>query len=132
MSWTTLSWRPTPVRTRPWSEITRMYGEIWNPWTAHVWMKRLCEHIERAPYGGLIFGATSMHTLLVGQHETLEWMNDMLRVDPAQPHRITFSFHERAFVDPVVWACAPDAVIETFERFIRRVKWVSVHIESPP
>jgi hypothetical protein len=118
-------WRPTKVQTRPWADIARFYGEIRGHWNAHVSMQLLCQHVALSAYRDLLFGATSMHTLLVGQHETLEWNCNMLRVEPTTAERIAFSFHEKEFVEPVVWTAAPGAVVEAFERFVRRVKWVS-------
>lgn len=117
-------WRPTKVPTRPWADIARIYPAIQRRWRAHVWMERLCQHIAASPYRDLIFGATSMHTLLVGQHQTLEWNCNVLRIEATSAERITFSFHEQPFMEPVVWTCAPEAVVDTFEKFLRRVKWV--------
>ena len=116
-------WRPTKVPAGTWAEIADIYGEIREPWSAHLWMQRLCQHIAAAAYRDLIFGATSMHALLVGQHETLEWNSNMLRIEATSAEGITFTFHEKEFVEPIVWTCAPEAVVETFERFLRRVKW---------
>lgn len=31
----------------------------------------------------------------------------------------------KGFVEPASWTCAADALIETFERFIHRAKWLS-------
>jgi hypothetical protein len=95
------------------------------PWPAHAELRALFEHVDRAPYRDLVFCATSMHTLLVGQHAVLEWNRQMLRIEPHANDRIAFAFHERDFDPPVEWSCAPNALVSTFERFLHRTKWVT-------
>ena len=66
-----------------------------------------------------------MHTLLVGQHETLEWNTNVLRIAPQEPEQLMFIFYGKELVEPVGFKCAVEDLIAEFERFIRDAKWVS-------
>ena len=66
-----------------------------------------------------------MHTLLVGQHAELEWLNQMLKIEPKADNLIAFAFHERDYSAPVESSCAPQELVATFERFLQRTKWIS-------
>ncbi len=113
------------VPTRSWAEVAQLYRRLEQTAPTFAPLRRLCEHAEHAPYRDLIFCATSMHTLLVSQHSELEWNSNTLRVEVDHHDHISFAFHEQPFVKPVAFQCSAEKILETFDRFLRKNKWVS-------
>jgi hypothetical protein len=115
------------MKTRPWENTVRFFSnleahnEFFGP------MRRLVEHIASQPYAALLFSTTSMHALLVAQHAEIESGHDVLRVERDLSGRtVRFTYQEQEFVKPATWECDTEKVVETFEGFLRTVKWVSI------
>jgi hypothetical protein len=107
------------IPTRPWARILDRYRKSDNEP-----MVELVSHIIAAPYASLLFGFTSMSDLLVSQFSTAEWGHDLLRVGRDE-HVVRFSFHEQPRGKPATWECSPGRIVESFEGFLRKMKWVS-------
>jgi hypothetical protein len=89
-------------------------------------MRRLVEHIIAQPYAPLLFCTTSMHDLLVSLHTEIEWAHDVLRIGPDPAGTVRFTLHEQQFVKPATWQCEGEEVVETFEGFLLKSKWVTL------
>jgi hypothetical protein len=115
------------VPTKPWEEVLRFYRDRERSNAFFHPMHQLVEHIAAQPYASSIFCTTSMHALLVAQHETIEWGHDVLRVELSlSGGLVTFAFQEQPDVKPVVWTCPREDIVGTFDGFLRRAKWVSL------
>jgi hypothetical protein len=114
-----------PIPTRPWESTLRFYRDLEQQNEFFRPMRRLVEHIASQPYAPLLFSTTSMHALLVAQHAEIELGHDVLRVErAANGDTARFTFHERQYVEPATWECVEGKIVETFEGFLRKVKWV--------
>jgi hypothetical protein len=114
------------VPTRPWDSILGFYGDLEACNACFAPMRRLVAHVAAQPYAGLLFGTTSMHALLVAQHERIEWGHDVLRVEVEPDARmVRFTYQEQQYVRPATWECAGEKIVETFEGFLRRAHWVA-------
>lgn len=121
-----MTWRPMKVPTRTWREYIDIFRsrEAENP--AFAPLRRLCEHVERSAYRDLLFCASSMAALLVSQHREIEWGCNMLRIElDTSGAFLWFSLHEQTFVKPKPFRCEAEGIIETFESFLRKTKWVT-------
>jgi hypothetical protein len=113
------------VTTRPWESILRFYKDLETQNAFFLPMRRLIEHVASQPYAPLLFPTTSMHALLVAQHAEIEWGHDVLRVEPDTNGRtVRFTYQEQQFVEAATWECVEEKIIETFEAFLCKTKWV--------
>jgi hypothetical protein len=112
------------VPSTPWATVLRFYEGLASKNECFLSMHRLVEHIAAQPYARLLFCATSMHDLLVSRHAQIEWLHDMLRVQPASEAALRFTFHE-PFSTPAAWECSNDNAVKNFEAFLRSSKWVT-------
>ncbi|HEX8692923.1 MAG TPA: hypothetical protein VF746_10915 [Longimicrobium sp.] len=118
--------RPLTIEARPWPEIAAFYRGI--PWAGA--MADLAERIAASEYAPGLFGATSMHTLLVAQTPEFERDAGVLRVEPVvestEPPklRLRFEFVEQPGVERR-WTreCAPEEGFATFLRFLQLQRW---------
>jgi hypothetical protein len=114
------------IPSQNWAKATERFLELERRDAAFGTMRRLCEHVERAPYRDLVYCALSMHTLLVSQHPELEWNCGMLRVElMGSTGQVSFTFCEQPFAEPASWRCDAAEVVATFDGFLRKNKWVS-------
>ncbi len=112
------------VPTRPWEEILDFYRKLEDRNADFAPMRRLIAHVAAQPYAPLLFGATSMHALLVAHDEQTRWDDDVLRIEVQLDGRIRFAHQEQPFVQPARWACDDEKIVETLEAFLRRQRWV--------
>jgi hypothetical protein len=112
------------VPTRPWATILKRYEDLEHLEPSA--MVRLVRHIVSAPYCPLLFGLTSMHVLIVSQHEKVELGHDVLRVEQLSASQVRFTFEEQPFVKPAAWDCPADKIVDNFEGFLRKAKWVTL------
>jgi hypothetical protein len=119
------------VPTKPWDVTLGFYRDLEERNEFFGPMRRLVEHIASQPYAHLLFATTSMHALLVAQHSEIEWGHDVLRVERNPDERtMRFTYQEQQFVEPTTWECTDGNVVETFEGFLRKMKWVSTTLPS--
>ena len=117
------------VPARTWLSVLGFYRDLELRNECFVPIRRLVEHIAAQPYATLIFPTTSMHALLVAQHQQIEWGHDVLRVetDPSIG-KVRFTYQEQQFAAPTTWECGAEGIVDTFEGFLRRARWVSVPV----
>jgi hypothetical protein len=115
------------VKTRLWESTVRFFSDLEAHNEFFGPMRRLVAHIASQPYAALLFSTTSMHALLVAQHAEIESGHDVLRVEQDLNGRtVRFTYQEQEFVEPATWECDTEKVVETFEGFLRKAKWVSI------
>jgi hypothetical protein len=112
--------------------VAELYRELethGNFGRAFAWMRELCDHVASSKNGNIVFCATSMHVLMVSQHEELE-RGDALHIEleGKQFEQASFKLYEQELVSPTLWHCPAEAVIHTFEGFLRKKKWVSENL----
>ena len=108
------------ILTKQWSKIAEFYS---SPDWDMLPMVKLVEEIVASSYAQEIYGATSMHTLLISQHQEFELDRNMLRVDFIKD-RFTFTYRESPFsLEDWQKECRRDEGFSTFEHVMRRLKW---------
>lgn len=107
------------IRSVPWPEIVHRYEQL--PWASG--MLSLVTRIASSLYGeGGLYGATSMHTLLLAQTPEFQFRTDVLAVEQ-RGDRLVFSFSESEY-DPPAWTriCAQDEGFDVLEHFLLDLK----------
>jgi hypothetical protein len=119
------------MKTRSWQEILEFYNSIDPASSADmVPMAQLVEKIASSAYAQEIYGATSMQTLCIWQHQDSERDRNMLAIDFSKG-LFSFTYQESPFTN-TNWQkqCKPDESFATFEYVMYRLKWFLLLDES--
>jgi hypothetical protein len=108
------------IPTKQWNTIAKFYS---SPDWDMLPMLKLVEEIAASSYAQGIYGATSMYTLLISQHQDFELDQNTLRVDFIKDN-FTFTYRESPFsLENWQKECGQDEGFSTFEHVMRRLKW---------
>jgi hypothetical protein len=116
----------TLVQSQPWESTLRYYKELEDRNQFFQPMRRLVEHVASQPYATFVFSTPLMHALLVARHAELKLGHDVLRVQCAlDGTTVRFDFQEQPLAKPMRWECSDAKIVETFETFLRKARWIA-------
>jgi hypothetical protein len=109
------------MKAREWSKIAEFYQSLDR--SDMLPMAQLVEEIAASSYAQGVYGATSMFTLCISQHQEFEYDRNMLRVDFIKGH-FTFTYKESPFArNDWKKECERNEGFRTFEHVIHCLNW---------
>jgi hypothetical protein len=109
------------MKGRKWSEIVEFYQSLDS--SEMLLMAQFVEEIAASSYGQELYGATSMFTLCISQHQEFEHNRNVLKIDFVKGNFI-FTYKESPFVSKD-WnkECGLNDGFKTFEHVMGCLKW---------
>jgi hypothetical protein len=109
------------MKGREWIEIVKFYQLL--DGSSMLPMAKLVEEIAASTYAQGLYGATSMFTLCISQHQEFEYDRNVLRIDFVKGYFI-FTYKESPFASKD-WdkECEQNDGFKTFEHVIGCLKW---------
>lgn len=109
------------MKGREWSEIVEFYQSVDSSDT--LIMAQFVEEIAISSYAQGLYGATSMFTLCISQHQEFEYDRNVLRIDFVKGYFV-FTYKESPFASKD-WKkeCAENDGFKTFEHVVSCLNW---------
>ncbi|TIN26988.1 MAG: hypothetical protein E5Y31_14905 [Mesorhizobium sp.] len=119
------SYTPDLVSSQPWDTIEAFYISLTNEAFDQQPMVELIRHIRSAYAENRFYAFTSMHTLIVGVNNPIEFNRDILRIDyHSSDGTWAFNYLSKPFKPAEFVRRYPAALgIEKFDSFVQMIGW---------
>lgn len=120
-----MKYKPKYNKSRNWEEIENWYIELIEHGLKFEPMLDLVRHIRNSNLHQRLFAYTSMHKLVIGIYEEIEWNKEALHVEfDIEKRKWFFQYRAKPF-RPIEFdrIYREEIGIEKFDSFIKGIKW---------
>lgn len=116
---------PWYAESKSWEEIENFYVQLINAGLEFGPMVDLIQHIRSTGISTRIFAFTSMHKLILGIYDKIDWRSEALHVEfNTNNQEFHFAYHPKPYVSTEFnQICAEDVGIRKFMKFLDLMKW---------
>ena len=118
-------YKPTYNKSESWEEIQNWYLELIQSGLKFEPMLNLVKYIRHENLSERLFAYTSVHKLVVGIYEEIEWNREALHIEYDIAEKKWFFLYHSKPNQPIEFERCYDAElgIEKFDQFIKLIKW---------
>jgi len=118
-------YKPTRIKSRSWEDIESWYLELIEDGLNYEPLLDLVKHIKNTSLDKRLLAYTSMHKLVIGIYDEIEWDREALHIEFDIGTKKWFFKYRSKPNQPIAFdrIYNEDLGIEKFEQFIKYIKW---------
>ena len=118
-------YKPQIAKSKSWDEIEKIYLKLIGHGVKYEPMFNLINHIRRTNLNQRLFAYTSMHKLVVGIYDEIEWNREVLHIEfDTETRKWFFKYISKPFESNAYSKmCNEDLGTEKFDHFIKKINW---------
>ena len=112
------------MKTRSWDDLVKFYrGLVEDGWQLNP-IVELIQHIKTQNYSNHIFGATSVHYLIISIYEEIELNREMIKIGVESNSQYRIQYFSKPFMEAtIVMEVQQSELKEKFDNIIRNLRW---------
>jgi len=121
----TQKYKPQYAQSRDWKEIESWYLELIESGLDYRPILNLVKYVQSTELKNRIFAFTSMHKLVVGIYEKIEWNSEALHIEfEISARKWFFKYHPKPF-EPleIEKTYSEEQGLEKFQNIIKYLNW---------
>ena len=118
-------YNPQLTKSISWEEIEKGYLQLIEHGLKFEPMLNLVNHIQNSNLNERLFAFTSMHKLVVGIYDEIDWNREALHIEfDSETRKWLFKYRSKPF-EPIDFERTYDEElgIEKFDQLIKNIKW---------
>ncbi len=118
-------YKPQYAQFRQWAEIEEWYSELIDDGLDYVPILNLVKYIRSTELKDRLYAFTSMHKLVVGIYEKVEWNSEAVHIEfDISARKWFFKYHSKPF-EPIEFErkYSEDKGLEKFQNLIKYLDW---------